>query len=196
MAALFKKDKKTSLTEEEIQHLTTYTKLTREEVEEHFVNFLENHPNGKISKSKFRELSQSAFPTVDSTKLCDHIFKVYDTNNDGTIGFDEFLTFLYLSSSGTPEENLLLIFKIFDTNKDGHISRKELKKIIRDFYGLLGDTDVEKVKDKKSMTDEFMKEMDSDNDGVITEEEFMNSIMKSKVAKILTVRILECFVTA
>ena len=46
------------------------------------------------------------------------------------------------------------------------------------------------------MTDEFMKEMDSDNDGVITEEEFMNSIMKSKVAKILTVRILECFVTA
>merc|ERR550519_483310 len=180
MATIFKKKPKT-LSEEEIVHLTTYTSLTREEVEKNFVSFLENHPDGKLTKTTFRQLAKSAFPAVNSEKLCDHIFKLYDTDNNGKINFQEFLLVLYVASAGTPEENLKLVFKIFDTNNDGSITKDELKKIIRDFYCLLGDTDIEKVKDQKSMRDEFM-----------------NTIMSkdSKVSKILTVRILEVFVSA
>ena len=92
---------------------------------------MDNHPNGKISKSKFKQITKEAFPSVNSDRLSNHIFKVYDSNNDSFISFDELLTVIYISSSGSPEENLKLIFNIFDTNKDGLITKRELKKIFR-----------------------------------------------------------------
>ena len=60
-----------------------------------------------------------------------HVFRVYDTNNDGFINFVEFmvgrekipnssLTFkvvYYVMADGSPEEVLLKIFRIFDINR-------------------------------------------------------------------------------
>merc|ERR1712141_130531 len=111
-------------------------------------------------------------------------------NNDIFISFDELLTVIYISSSGSPEENLKLIFNIFDTNKDGHITKRELKKIFRDFFQLLK-VDQKSGKSEKTMREEMMKELDENEDGNISEEEFIKRIKQSKVAKILTVRIIE-----
>ena len=39
-----------------------------------------------------------------------------------------------------------------------------------------------------------MTELDQDSDGIISEDEFLNSITESKIAKILTIKIIEFFV--
>ena len=102
-----------------------------------------------------------------------HVFRVYDTNNDGFIDFVEFmvcwekipnssLTFkvvYYVMADGSPEEVLLKIFRIFDINRwplqlnhnyhfyfsDGFISKKEMSRLIKDMYGMIRTECPEKV---------------------------------------------------
>ena len=65
----------------------------------------------------------ACYPEMASCrKLERHIFRMYDTDNNGTIDFREFMIILYIMSSGTPEENLAQIFRIFDENNDGSIT--------------------------------------------------------------------------
>jgi len=69
-----------------------------------------------------------SFPDTDTIKLEKHIFRMYDSNGDGFIDFQEFMIVLYVLSNGTPEANLKQIFRIFDINGDGTISKKELQR--------------------------------------------------------------------
>ena len=48
---------------------------------------------------------------------------------------------LYVLSNGSPEENLKQIYRVFDINNDGSISRKELKRIVKDLFHLLSKED-------------------------------------------------------
>ena len=40
-------------------------------------------------------------------------------------------------AGGDPEEILKKIFRLFDVNSDGSISKKEMKRLVKDMYGLL-----------------------------------------------------------
>ena len=81
----------------------------------------------------------------------EHVFRMYDINNDGritsvsrscslpgVISMEEFLLVFHVLSSGTPEDNLIKIFRIFDVNNDGTISMAEMEKLVKDMHVLLG----------------------------------------------------------
>ena len=40
-----------------------------------------------------------------------HVFRIYDSNNDGYIDFQEFMVIFYCMADGTPEEVLEKIFR-------------------------------------------------------------------------------------
>ena len=42
-----------------------------------------------------------------------------------------------IMAGGTPEDILKKIFRLFDVNSDGSISKKEMKRLVKDMYGLL-----------------------------------------------------------
>merc|ERR1712198_617625 len=65
-------------------------------------------------------------------KMEKHVFRIYDTNDDGYIDFPEFMVVFYIMSDGSPEEVLSKIFRVFDVNSDGTITQKELKRLIKD----------------------------------------------------------------
>ena len=52
---------------------------------------MKEHPNGKINKAAFAQMMEKAMPDKDAKKMDKHIFRVYDTNNDGVIDFTEFM---------------------------------------------------------------------------------------------------------
>ena len=106
-----------------------------------------------------------ALPKKDCKKMEKHVFRVYDTNNDGFIDFVEFMVYwekrvnshinfkvvYYVMADGSPEEVLLKIFRIFDINRwllklnhiyliyfsDGFISKKEMSRLIKDMYRMI-----------------------------------------------------------
>ena len=49
-------------------------------------------------------------------------------------------------ADGSPEEVLTKIFRVFDVNSDGTISKNELKRLVKDMYGLINVDNTEQVR--------------------------------------------------
>eukprot|EP00091_Calanus_sinicus_P025581 TRINITY_DN9824_c0_g1_i2.p1 TRINITY_DN9824_c0_g1~~TRINITY_DN9824_c0_g1_i2.p1 ORF type:complete len:131 (+),score=58.03 TRINITY_DN9824_c0_g1_i2:435-827(+) len=123
-----------------------------------------------------------------------HVFRVYDTNNDGYIDFVEFMVIFYIMSDGTPEEVLGKIFRVFDVNSDGTITKKELTRLIKDMYGLLK-TEDPNIAAKDLIAKSAFAEMDKDEDGKISLDEFVTACLsQEEFTKMLAIKVIDIFV--
>ena len=211
------KSAKVVINDEDLDYIAKHTSAKREDVKAQFDTFLKKHPDGKISKSQFKQMMKACYPQAKDENLDNHIFPMYDFNGDGHIDFQEFMIVLYVMSNGSREENLGQIFRVFDSNRDGTISQDEMLRIVKNLYYLFKfddkkeDTkgkdskpDAKEKKMKRQETKEFamkaFKEMDQDNDGKVTKEEFVNACLTQNLgtgnlsAK-LALGIVDVFVT-
>merc|ERR1711994_978519 len=170
---------KEPLSDKDLEFISQNTDISREEVEEQYKNFLVTYPNGKITRSSFKELMRKCYPAANLNKLEKHIFRMYDTNGDNHIDFREFMMVLYILSNGSPEQNLEQIFRIFDINNDHEISRSEMKKIVKDLFALLNTKELQLV----------------ENDGKVTKEEFIHACLShEKVSSLMALKITDIFI--
>ena len=121
------KNGKPVLRPEDAQSLAKTSGLSEEEVKAKFEKFQEEHPKGKMGKRSFRTMMSQALPKHKISKLEAHVFRIYDTNNDGQIDFVEFMIVYYCLSEGTPDQVVRKLFRVFDVNSDGSISYPEMK---------------------------------------------------------------------
>merc|ERR1712113_162937 len=164
------------------------------QVKEHFNAFLTAHPNGKMKPKEFREMVEKTMPKSDASKMEKHVFRIYDSNNDGYIDFVEFMLIFHIMSDGTPEEVLEKIFRVFDVNSDGTINKKEMQRLIKDMYGLIKADDPE-AESKDLMAKSAFAEMDKDADGKITCSEFTPACLsQEKISKMLALKVIDIFV--
>merc|ERR1711872_1157503 len=188
------KNGKPVLTEDQANALANSSGLDVVQVREHFDAFVAEHPNGKMKKKDFREMMSKALPKKDASKMEKHVFRIYDTNNDGYIDFVEFMVVFYIMSEGTPKEVLEKIFRVFDANSDGTITKKELTRLIKDMYGLLNTENAEQAS-KDLIAKSAFAEMDKDEDGKITTEEFVSACLgQEQFSKVLALKIIDIFV--
>merc|ERR1712038_1391141 len=188
------KNGKPVLTEQQAEQLAQSSGLDVVQVREQFDAFVLEHPNGKMKKKDFREMMAKALPKKDAGKMEKHVFRIYDTNNDGYIDFPEFMIVFYIMSDGSPEEVLGKIFRVFDVNSDDSITKKELTRLIKDMYGLLNNDNPEQASEKFIATSAFA-EMDKDADGKITQEEFISACLgQEQFSKMLALKIIDIFV--
>jgi len=188
------KNGKPVLTEEQAESLGASSGMDATQVREQFDAFVAEHPNGKMKKKDFREMMQKAMPKKDASKMEGHVFRIYDTNNDGVIDFIEFMVVFYIMSDGTPQEVLSKIFRVFDVNSDGTINKKELSRLIKDMYGLINSDNPEQAS-KEFIAASAFTEMDKDADGKITNEEFVNACLgQEQFSKMLALKIIDIFV--
>merc|ERR1719308_276345 len=169
--------------------------MDKEAVERQYQNFLQKHPDGQISRKSFHSMMKECYPGTDTEKLERHIFRMYDTNQDGHIDFREFMIVLYIMSNGTPEENLKQIFRVFDINNDGQINHAEMKRIVNDLFKLTNEKDIENAS-KEILVQSAFSEMDEDGEGEISEEEFIKACLsQKKFSTMLTLKIIDIFLT-
>jgi len=182
------------LQDEEFKVIAEKTKMTVEEVEKQYVDFLQtlSGSDSKISKKEFRKTIMNFHPEMkqvkdkkDAKKLQKYVFRMYDTNDNGSIDFDEFMIVFYMMMCENLDERLKYIFRIYDKNQDGSISRKEVKKIVEILYKLLSDEE-KSGQTEKDITEMVFKEMDENVDGKVTEQEFIGAVNKAdSISKIL-----------
>ncbi|CAF1396890.1 unnamed protein product [Adineta ricciae] len=133
-------------------------------------SLLDKDGDGNISNYEIRSLMHSLGYTPSEEDISAVISKV-DTNGNGCVDFDEFLTMMKRRRSTCDNDTELhQVFQVFDKNKDGYIDKEELY----DMLSRLGE----------HITEEDVKEMiaeaDSlDNDGKVSYEEF-KAILYSK----------------
>ena len=68
--------------------------------------------------------------------IYDRAFSFYDTDNDGLIGFREFIDGRAALTKKNPDERWKRIFKSYDTNNDGFVDRRDFLRMFRAYYAL------------------------------------------------------------
>ena len=188
------KNGKPVLREEDIAALSKSSGLNADQVKEAFNSWVAEHPNGKMKPKDFRDMMSKALPKKDASKMEKHVFRIYDSNNDGYIDFSEFMLIFFIMSDGTPEEVLTKIFRVFDVNSDGSITQKEMTKLIKDMYGLLKSEDPD-LAAKDLVSKSAFAEMDKDQDGKVTTAEFISACMgQDDLSKMLALKVIDIFV--
>ena len=188
------KNGKPVLREEDVAALVKSSGLDEAQVKESFDAFIAEHPNGKMKPKDFREMMSKALPKKDASKMEKHVFRIYDSNNDGYIDFSEFMLIFFIMSDGTPEEVLTKIFRVFDVNSDGTITQKEMTKLIKDMYGLLKSEDPN-VAAKDLISKSAFAEMDKDQDGKVSTAEFIAACTgQEEFSKMLALKVIDIFV--
>ncbi|CAF0998168.1 unnamed protein product, partial [Didymodactylos carnosus] len=108
-------------------------------------------------------------------KMIDHFWNIFDSDSNGTIDFEEFVTTCAkLNSEDTdPTELLELVFEMADLSNDGHITVDELTKLFSSF----------KTADKtepRKLARQITYELDVDTDKKISKTEFINGCMEKE----------------
>ncbi|XP_028812248.1 guanylyl cyclase-activating protein 2-like isoform X1 [Denticeps clupeoides] len=145
-----------------------------------YKKFVTECPSGVLFLHEFKRFF-GVDPTGEASEYAENMFRAFDKNGDNTIDFLEFVAALNLVFRGNLEHKLRWSFKVYDKDGNGHIDRKELKEIIDSIYR------VKKAakKDPQSLqmsTDEvcdrILQGIDSDGDGTITLDEFLEGAKK------------------
>jgi hypothetical protein len=102
----------------------------------------DNDPNGigaAISRPAFDRtfVPHTSISPPKPNLLYDRMFTFYDTNNDGLIGFEEFLKGVAcVHSKGHTNDRLRKVFDGYDIDRDGLVSRKDFLRIFRAYYAI------------------------------------------------------------
>ena len=143
----------------------------------HFNQFDQDR-DGNISTSELGEVMNSLAAvhsmeaTIDAsnpptTVELQDLFNQYDSDQNGTINFNEFLAMM---KSIVEEEELIEAFNFFDEDNSGLIDGNELRHVLVTMLSDLSDGDVQ----------ELMNEIDVDNDGNISQDEFLKMMRKTQ----------------
>ena len=93
-----------------------------------------------------------------------------DADGSGQIDFEEFIRLMTARiSEKDSKDDIRKVFNLFDDEKTGYISIKNLRRIAKELGETIEDTDLQ----------EMIERADTDNDGLVSEEEFY-SIMTKK----------------
>ncbi|XP_076329896.1 neuronal calcium sensor 2 isoform X1 [Tachypleus tridentatus] len=178
--------KKVVVTSQDMKFLKRYTHYDEKTIHEMYVGFLQDCPNGKLTKDKFVHLYKMFFAWGQPEKFCEHVFRTFDMDGNGYIDFKEFLLALAITSEGSMQERLKWAFRMYDINGNGHIEKPEMTLIVQALYEMLGPAVKNlPVDTPEQRTQVIFDKMDSNKDGCLTLQEFLNGCLEDPALAVL-----------
>ncbi|XP_065563768.1 Kv channel-interacting protein 1-like isoform X2 [Artemia franciscana] len=169
-----------------IEHICESTNFSRKEIQLMYRTFKQDCPSGAVYEETFRLIYSQFFPHGDASRYASYVFKAFDEQNCGCLSFDEFIKSLSLLTRGTAGDKLRWAFKLYDINKDGVITKEELQEIVASVHKLLGrsyspgSNGIATEKLMEMHTSKIFQKLDSNGDGVVTLEEFLDACLQDE----------------
>ncbi|TRZ07796.1 hypothetical protein HGM15179_019312 [Zosterops borbonicus] len=126
-----------ALSKEVLEDLKTNTRYSEEELCRWYESFQRQCPDGRISRAEFEKIYGTFFPNSDPQGYARHVFRSFDTNDDGTLDFREYIIALHLTSSGKTHLKLEWAFSLFDVDRNGEVSKNEVLEIITAIFKMI-----------------------------------------------------------
>ncbi|KAL6717916.1 hypothetical protein ACLMJK_004001 [Lecanora helva] len=139
--------------------------LTEEQVNDykHVFSLFDQNGDGQISAEELGGIMRSLGQKPTQSELEDIVTEL-DTDNNGTIDFEEFLAMMTrVTKEEDTDEELRRAFQVFDKDGSGTISTDELRDVLKSVGENLTETEL----------DEMMRQVDVDGSGTIDFEEFV-----------------------
>ncbi|SCU93344.1 LAMI_0E14026g1_1 [Lachancea mirantina] len=166
--------KASKLSKDDLASLRQSTYFDRREIQQWHKGFLRDCPTGQLTREEFVKIYRQFFPFGSPEQFANHVFSVFDKDQNGTIDFKEFITALSTTSRGTLEEKLVWAFQLYDQNNDGMITYDEMLTIVTSIYQMIGS--MVKLEDDEATPElrvkKIFKLMDKNEDGSISLDEF------------------------
>ncbi|KAH0956821.1 hypothetical protein HN011_010651 [Eciton burchellii] len=162
---------------EQLSTLTWRTGFSKDEIRRLYRTFKQLCPRGCVITGDLKPVYIKLFPLGNPTRYAQIVFNSFDKDGDGIVSFSDVLRTMTLIVNGDVDQKLSWIFEFYDLNGDGCITRREMLAIISAIYEMVQDTQMVQLVINRQV-DKFFEKMDTDKDGVITREEFMNSCKK------------------
>lgn len=70
-----------------LEELLQITGFSAQEIFEWYQDFHKEYPQNHLTVREFKKLYANFFPSGDSNRFAEHVFRTFDLNNDGTIDF-------------------------------------------------------------------------------------------------------------
>ncbi|XP_036394197.1 visinin-like [Megalops cyprinoides] len=129
--------KSSAMSKEILEDLKLSTKFTETELTQWYENFKKQCPSGRITPEEFESIYARFFPDSDTKTYAHHVFRSFDTNDDGTLDFKEYIIALHMTSSGKMSLKLEWAFSLFDLDKNGYITKSEVAEICQALFKLI-----------------------------------------------------------
>ncbi|KAF4103393.1 recoverin 2 isoform X2 [Onychostoma macrolepis] len=129
--------KSSAMSKEILEDLKLNTKFSEDELAQWYENFQKQCPSGRISPNEFKKIYERFFPDSDAAAYAQHVFRSFDTNDDGTLDFKEYIIALHMTSTGKTERKLEWAFSLFDVDKNGYITKSEVAEICQSIFKLI-----------------------------------------------------------
>uniref|UniRef100_A0A8C9G8C3 Potassium voltage-gated channel interacting protein 2 n=1 Tax=Pavo cristatus TaxID=9049 RepID=A0A8C9G8C3_PAVCR len=122
------------------------------------------------------------FKNVNSSTYATFLFNAFDTDHDGSVSFEDFVSGLSIILRGTIDDRLNWAFNLYDLNKDGCITKEEMLDIMKSIYDMMGKYTYPAMREEapREHVENFFQKMDRNKDGVVTIEEFLESCQKDE----------------
>ncbi|XP_028819614.1 recoverin 3 [Denticeps clupeoides] len=175
-----------AVSKELLQDLKLNTKFTEAEIAQWYGNFQKQCPTGRISPAEFEAIYSKFFPESDAKTYAQHVFRSFDTNDDGTLDFKEYIVALHMTSSGKTALKLEWAFSLFDVDKNGYITKAEVREICQAIFKLIPrDKQAELPSDENTpekRADKLWSFFEKGENERIAEGEFIKGVTENKDA--------------
>ncbi|KAF0306796.1 Calsenilin [Amphibalanus amphitrite] len=165
-----------------LDELCRDTKFTKREIRIMYRGFKQDCPDGIVQEETFKEIYAKFFPYGNSSSYAHYVFKAFDVNSNGEIGFKDLLVSLSTLLRGSVYDRLSWIFKLYDVNGDGCITKRELHDIIASVYDIVGrDTSPLEERRIRDHSEKIFARLDRQGTGVVTVDQFVEACLKDDV---------------
>jgi len=119
------------LSKEDLKYLESHTKFDAVTLQTKHAEFHRLCPGGKLRPTQFSAIFRVFFPNTNADDFCRHVFRTFDTDQNGVVDFREYVLALHVIMNGSDEERLDWAFRLYDIDNNGVIDPEEVTEIAR-----------------------------------------------------------------
>jgi len=157
--------------------LAQETYLSEMEIANLYGVFMTANPNGKMKRDQFTKSYAKVLPD-EAQALGDFVFEVTDRNRDGLVDFEEYVRMMSTIYKGSVDEKIQMVFGVYDLDKSGNITRDEMLKVFQALVDGAPPGAKKPVLSPEEKVKYVFREMDTNQDQVISMEEFVRAVKK------------------